>query len=63
MVILMALVCSSGYSLPPATLWPMTSDGYDSDDEQYRDVQLDLQRRTSIGEILRERLGRKQTVW
>ena len=52
-----------GPSLLPAPLWPRDVSGYDSDDEQYRGAQLDLQRRASSGDPLRQELGKKYKLW
>jgi hypothetical protein len=54
-------------SIPLAPLWLAASrdrkGGYDSDDEHYRDAELDLQRRMSSGEGQRERMAGKYSFW
>ena len=57
--------CSSGHSTLPAPLWLSARDdhGYDSDDEQYLDAELDLQRRASTGEVLRELSSGRRSFW
>lgn len=48
----------------PLWLTNRDSHGYDSDDEQYLDAQLDLQiRRASGGEVLREHHKGKIKYW
>lgn len=57
---------SPGASLPLGSLWLTSRDtarGYDSDDDQYLDAQLDLQRRVSDGEVLKERHGEEKAIW
>ena len=47
----------------PLWLTNRDSHGYDSDDEQYLDAQLDLQIRASDGEVLREHHRGKIKYW
>lgn len=47
----------------PMWLTNIESRDYDSDDEQYLGAQLDLKRRASSGEILRERYRGKGKFW